>query len=346
MSDAIANIAGRDLFASYRMPAWHAKGNVYSTEHLSIASALSEVPDLRDRKVSLMPVYLPGTAIGLDTDGTDILGQGTEVENAFASVSTWADGTQTVYGMVGGRYGVVQDADAFSVFDGFRVETVGALYDGRKTFASYAVERETVLDPDGVADVVKVYGLAVNSHDGTAPVTWATTPVRVVCQNTLNFAIRGGLSNTRKIRHTATATDRLAEYAATYRASLEYADAFDALARDLFAAKFTDAQYVNAFSTLFPKPEEDVKGSLTKWENRRDLFMQAWNGSPNAGIKGTAWGAVNALTEANQWGRQVRKGERGQDSFVSAGMGLDGPTNTFRQNALALVGSRAGVKIS
>lgn len=336
MSDAIANIGGSDLFATYREPAWHAKGIVAQTEYLNIGDAMRDlVPTLAGRTVSLEPVSFP-------KDASDPLTEWVQVPDTFASVSTWPTGDTSVYGTVGARYGVVQDVDALSVFDGFRVETVGALYDGRKTFATFAVDRETVIDPNGVADTVKVYGLGVNSHDGTSPVLWATTPVRVVCQNTLNAAM-GNLSNVVKVRHTRTAAERMSEHAALYRATMGYMDVFDAMAADMFAASLTEKKVENIFTTLFPKPEEDVKGSLTKWENKRGNFYGAYQSKKNEGIHGTAWGVWNGLTESNQWARQIRKGERGTDSFVSAGMGLDGPTNTFRSSTLALVRERAGL---
>lgn len=343
MSDAIANISGTDLFASHRSPAWHGKGNVFTEEILSISAAMDMVPDLRDREVRLESIYLPGDVIGLDTDGSEIVGQGQEVEGQFASVSYWPNGTRSQYGVVGSRYGIIQDAPAFEVFDGFRVETLGALYDGRKTFASFALDRETVLDPTGVADRVTVYGLGINSHDGTSPLTWATTPVRVVCQNTLNMAM-GTLKNVEKVRHTKSGADRVKVHADLYRASLSYADEFDKFAKEMFEAKFSDTQYDNAFVSLFGKPAELEGAALTKYENKRGTYMAAWNGEPNAGIKGTAWGALNALTEANQWGRNMRQGARGQDAFVAAGMGLDGPTNKFRESAKSLVMARAGIK--
>lgn len=329
--DAITHINGEGLFASFREPAWHRAGTVFTEEVFSTSEMLNHIPALRDRRVSLEPVHVL-------LDGVPV-----EVAGQYVSTSNWADGAPTFYGTVGARYGVVQDADAFSVFDGFRAETMGSLYDGRKTFATFALDRETVLDPNGVADVVKVYGLAVNSHDGTKPLMWQTTPTRVVCANTLAVAM-GNRSQVQNIRHTRSAADRIQEHAEIYRASLDYMDEFDRIAAELFAAQFTDKQYVNAFTSLFPEPEADVKGALTKWENKRDTFMQAWNGAPNAGIKGTAWGAWNALTEANQWGRSERDGERGADAFTAAGMGLDGPTNKFRQDTLSLVMSRAGVK--
>ena len=86
---------------------------------------------------------------------------------------------------------------------------------------------------------------------------------------------------------------------------------------------------------MFPKPEKDVKGAAKKWETKMETFTQAWKGTPNAGIKNTAWGVFNALTEANQWGRNVRQNaDNGQENFYAAGAGFDIPTNTFRQSAL------------
>lgn len=331
MTDEIQSGINGDLFASFREVAWHGKGEVFSEPVFSAEAMLDHVPALRDREVRLEPITV-------NLDGVNI-----ETGTGFVATSHWADSSPTFYGNVGNQYGVMSDKDAYSVFDGFRAETMGSLYDGRKTFASFAIERETVLDPSGVADRVNWYGLGVNSFDGTSPLTWGTTGVRVVCKNTLNVAM-AYLSNVYKVRHTHSSADRVAEHAAIYRKSLAYIDEFDALAVALFEATITDKQYVNMLDTLFPKPEEDVKGALTKWENKRGLFVQAWQGAPNAGVRGTAWGAWNALTEANQWGRNVRAGDRGADSFAAAGMGLDGPTNKFRQDTLRLVMSRAGVK--
>lgn len=337
MSDAIANVDGRDLFATFREPAWHRKGTVF-TEEVTSSDVMLEMAGLAGRIMTCEPLF-----VGTFDEESGILGNAEEVPSAFASVSTWKDGHRSFYGTVGNRYEHVQDSVAFGIFDGYRWETGGALYDGRKVFGSIAIDREIVLDPSGVADTVKTYGLVVNSHDGTSPLTFATTPVRVVCQNTLNAAM-GSLRNVVKVRHTRTATERTQEAAAAWKAANGFLDVFESEAAALYAAAISDKQYENMFTTLFPKPEEDVKGSLTKWENKRGLYMQAWNGTPNEGIKGTAWGAWNALTEANQWGRSIRDSERGEDSFVSAGMGLDGPTNKFRQDALSLVKVRAGIK--
>jgi len=99
-----------------------------------------------------------------------------------------------VLGVVGERYHVLQNEDLFSFGDnildgGGRWETAGSLKGGRVVFGSLALERETVLDPNGVADVVKTYLLINTSHDGSIAIQASITPVRVVCANTLNVAL-------------------------------------------------------------------------------------------------------------------------------------------------------------
>ncbi len=59
--------------------------------------------------------------------------------------------------------------------------------------------------------------------------------------------------------------------------------------------------------TIYPKPEKDSKGALKKWENKVVLLDDLYHNSPtNANIKGTKWGAFNALTERLDYFRSGR----------------------------------------
>lgn len=330
MAHAINTTAGRSLFASFRAPAWHGLGTVF-TEEVTDYRRMLELAGLAGWNVRH---EILSTESGLVVP--DSIGQATVRTNPV-------DGSTDILGITGNRYTIVQNEDAFaflqSLADGARWETAGALGHGNKVFGSIAFERETVLDPSGVSDVVKTYALVHNSHDGSGSLGYGLTPVRVVCQNTLNVAL-GNISQGGKIRHTISAEDRMRAAAEMFRHAATYFDAFDAEARALFEKTVTDKQYANLVGKVIGKaPEANVKGALTKYENKRDLFFQAWNGAPNAGIKGTAWGAFNALTEANQWGRNMQNTERGAENFAAAGAGFDIPTNRFRQEALTLVKS-------
>lgn len=324
---------GRALFASHREVAWHGLGTVFTREITDYREMLTEA-GLADWDVRFTPLStLTGTVL----------------DRWQAVIRNSATGEEIVMGVVGRRYTIWQNESAFSFLqslsDGARWETAGALGDnGERVFGSLAFEREIVLDPTGVADTVKTYALVSTSHDGSGSATAGLTPVRVVCQNTLNAAL-GNLSNVMKFRHTASIEERAAQAAEFFRFEHIYFDRFEESAAALYAAKFSDKQFENAFTTLFPKPEDNVKGALTKWENKRGNYFGAWNAEANAGIKGTAWGAWQAMTEANQWSRNIQDTDKGSENFFSAGAGFDGPTNKFRQETLDLVARRANVDL-
>jgi phage/plasmid-like protein (TIGR03299 family) len=327
MPAAIASNGTTDLFASHREPAWHGLGTVF-TEEVTDYMRMLDLAGLSGWNVREEDLHLDTTH---------------DVEwevSAKAIVATMGD-TERVLGVTGSRYEIVQNEDAFSflqsLHDGARWETAGALKGGRVVFGSMAFDRDFVLDPTGVADVVKSYLLVHTSHDGSTGVAGGVTPIRVVCQNTLNLAIGKGITQKFNIRHTIKADERMRAETEAWRVAHTYMDAFEAEAASLYAQKVTDSKFFGLVETLFPQPTEDKKGAQAKWENKRDMFAQAWNGKPNAGIKNTGWGALNALTEANQWGRKTQNTKNGSENFAAAGAGFDIPTNTFRNTALAAV---------
>lgn len=330
MVAAIASNGTKDLFASHREPAWHSLGQVF-THEVTDSREMLDLAGLSGWNVREHDIAVLN---GLNEE----IFPARFVIPAKAIVATIGN-EDVVLGVTGDRYEIVQNEDAFSflqsLHDGARWETAGAIKGGRVVFGSMAFDRDFVLDPTGVADKVNTYLLVYTSHDGSTGVAGGVTPVRVVCQNTLNAALPG-IKQTFKMRHTATVQARMDAEAALWRQANTYMDAFEAEARTLYETAATDKDYFGIVEALFPKPEKDVKGAVKKWETRQETFAQAWKGEPNAGIRGTAWGVFNALTEANQWGRNVRSGDKGAENFAAAGAGFDIPTNQFRSQALAM----------
>ncbi|HEY9340845.1 MAG TPA: DUF932 domain-containing protein [Hanamia sp.] len=121
--------------------------------------------------------------------------------------------TETVLGVVGKDYEVVQNIDAFSFFDaivggdGIFYETAGALGKGERIFITAKLPDYIKVGND---DLIEQYLFLTTSHDGSGSITAAFTPVRIVCNNTLNAALCKK-SNAIKIRHTANAKERLEE---------------------------------------------------------------------------------------------------------------------------------------
>lgn len=227
----------------------------------------------------------------------------------------------------------------FGPTDGARWETAGVMKNGTQVFGSIAFEREVILDPNGAADVTKTYLMVAGSFDGTIANSGRVTPVRVVCENTLNVALGSGKTKVESgfsFKSTKNIRDRVAIWQKAFGSVHSYMDAFETEAAALYAKPVTKSlMFQQIVPAIFPKPEKDSKGSFKKWDNRVEKIATLWNGKTNENLPDNGWKAFNVLTEHNQWDRQVRSGN--QENFSMAGAGFDGPTNEFRTKALQVV---------
>ena len=312
-------------FASLREPAWHGLGTILESEVTT--SEMLKAAHLDNWDVRCEPISLPGRYH----------------REAYATVRTNPfDGEADVLGIVGERYKVLQNEDLFAfgdnILDGARWETAGSIKNGKVVFGSLALERESVIDPTGVADKVKSYLLVHTSHDGSLAIQASITPVRVVCQNTLNMAVgpRGkGAKQSFRIRHTQTVDGKIAAAREALGLANKYMDEFDKQAQELFAREIDAQKFFDIVTAAYPKPEADVKGSETKWTNKVDTLFDIWNGPTNVGINKTAWGAYNTLTERLDWYRNPRNGNA--ESVLAAASGFDAATNAEKNRLLSIV---------
>jgi len=194
-----------------------------------------------------------------------------------------------------------------------------------------SIPRTIVLDPSGANDTTNLYLVVYTSHDGSVAVQSAITPVRVMCQNTLNLAMRKAKQSF-KIRHTQTVDGKIAAAREALGLTFAYADEFEKEAQELFKIEVSNAKFSEIINKMYPKPEVDKKGSIKKWENKVVLLDELYHNSPtNANIKGTAWGVVNALTERLDYYRTARKGN--SDTLMAGASGFD-PVITAEKNKI------------
>jgi phage/plasmid-like protein (TIGR03299 family) len=195
-------------FFSVKEKAWHGLGQIIK-DYPTSAEALKFAG--LDYTVDKRPLFTFDTENQNADPEADIIIPELAVPGFFATVR---QDTDAVLGVVGKDYEVVQNVDAFSFFDsivggkdGILYETAGALGNGERLFITAKL-------PDyirvGRNDCIEKYLFLTTSHDGTGSIQIAFTPVRIVCQNTLNAALRNQLNGI-KIRHTASATDKLKE---------------------------------------------------------------------------------------------------------------------------------------
>lgn len=304
-------------------PAWHSFANkVFNQEENVTTAQMLEGASLANWNVQLEPV-------------SDLLAENyTTVSDNFLVVrdNPVTAGQKDVLSIVGSRYKTVQNEELFSFADnlhdgneGVYWESAGSLKNGRIVFGSMSIPRTMVLDPHGANDTTNLNLIVWTSHDGSVAVQTAITPVRVMCQNTLNFAMKKAKQSF-KIRHTQTVEGKIAQARETLGLTFAYMDEFELQARELFALEITNKKFSEIINKIYPKPEFDKKGSLTKWENKIVLVNDLYHNSPtNANIKGNAWGVVNALTERLDYYRTARKdgnslmaGASGFDAVVTA----------------------------
>lgn len=182
---------GKHSFFSVKQKAWHDLGQIikdYPTSSEAIIHAGL------DYTVEKWPMYV--------YDPKNVVTDEPHVPDNFATIRT--DNNQAL-GVVGKDYHFVQNVDAFAFFtsvvggkDGILYETAGSLGNGERIFITAKL-------PDyihvGRNDCIEKYHFLTTEHDGFGSITAAFTPMRIVCQNTLNAAMRNH-TNVVKIRHT------------------------------------------------------------------------------------------------------------------------------------------------
>lgn len=311
-------------FASRQEPAWHGLGTVFDEDVTT--EKMLELAHLNGWDVRLERVEFP------DDYRT--------VTDSYAVVrnNPFDQGTD-VLSIVGERYRPYQNEELLSFGDaildgGGRWETAGSIKQGRQVFASLLTNvDDLVLDPNGAADVVKNYLLLHTSHDGSTAIQAANTPVRVVCQNTLTMALQG-VKQSFKIRHTQTAEGKVQAAREALGIQVAYFDEFASEAQAMIEKTITQDKFLDIVTALYPKPEESSKAATTRWNNKVQTLEGIYLGSgdgPNTtdNIRGTAWGAFNALTESLDWYRKPRKGNA--ESVLTAASGLDPVINSEKQ---------------
>ena len=198
---------GKHSFFSTNEKAWHGLGQIVkdyptSREALQFAGL--------DYTVEKRKLFTFDTENDRANADTNIIIPEVEVPGYYATIRT---DTDQPLGVVGKDYKIVQNVDAFSFFDsivggdGILYETAGALGLGERIFITAKLPDYIKVGKD---DLIEKYLFLTTSHDGYGSITAAFTPVRIVCANTLNAALRT-CSNSIKIRHTSSAQDRLKE---------------------------------------------------------------------------------------------------------------------------------------
>ena len=219
-----------------------------------------------------------------------------------------------VLGVVGGRYKPVQNAEAFAFTDELvggdvRYETAGSLADGKRVWMLAKMPDTRVLD-----DVVEPYLCLTNGHDGFSSLKVCMTPVRVVCQNTLNMALKGA-KRTWTVRHSGNINAKMEEAQQTLGLAQDYMKKFEEEAEELYSIKVSPAQFKKLSNTLFPITEEMSRRKEEAQYLLQCQLKEAWDMDDLGNIKGTGWGFINANSDMSTHRPPARKTANYQENM-------------------------------
>ena len=252
-----------------REPAWHGMGTIVAESPTSEdAIRLAGL----DWTVESQPIFTK---------------EGIKIPDNYVNIRT---SDNKALGIVGERYKIVQNTDAFAFTDallgeGVQYETAGSLKEGKVIWLLAKLPDKFEV----LGDKVDPYVVFTNTHDGSGAVKVAMTPVRVVCNNTLNAAMKSA-KRTWSARHTGNINNKLDEAMRTLELAEEYMKATQETFEELYKVKVNEVKVRSLINNIIPITEamtqrqkdnaETIrKDILFRYENAPDLVDREQTGA-------------------------------------------------------------------
>ena len=240
---------------------------------------------------------------------------------------------KSVLGIVTDRYQIVQNDEAFEFTDSIvgetengvvKYETAGSLNHGKKIWLLAKMPTQRVLD-----DEVEPYMCFTNSHDGSGAIRICMTPIRVVCQNTLNMALSQA-KRSWSTKHVGDIEAKLEEAKMCLALADEYMYNLGIEAEKLANATLRREQIDEILNEMFPVDDLTSERKKSNIQQIKDEFYIAYFMPDIEKFRETAWGAINAMSDCvthtapkrntadfynNRWGK-VMEGHPMIDQFV------------------------------
>ena len=228
------------------------------------------------------------------------------------------DSDRKVLGVVTDRYKVIRNQEAFAFTDellgeGVRYETAGSLQGGKKVWLLAHMPHEYIISGERISP----YLLFSNTHDGSGAIKVALTPIRVVCQNTLNLALSQA-SRSWSMIHTGNIQNKLQEAKDTLFMAEKYMDNLGKEFETLRMQSMTDKQVMEYIETLLPI--EDNATSQQKRNMKRlqeDMKMRYFDAPDLQDVGRNAYRFINAVSDFATHAEPLRKTANYKENLFS-----------------------------
>lgn len=326
MAHSIDITDGKASFVSAHTAAWHQLGTVLPDTFTAEEAMLhGHLGGWNVRKVPML-ADLGGRT--LEVPGMNVIVRDNPVRAGRVDVLSREKGVTDGYQIVQNEEHA-EFINAVAHESGASFDTAGALDDGRRVFITMKLPNSTLV---GGVDLVDHHLAAINSHDGTMSFTLMVTPIRVVCQNTLNLALANHV-NVFRVRHTTNAEKKIrTEARRALDMSFAYIADFEDEARKLIETSLTQTQFEEIVARAFGPAEDAPPRTAARATKRLEEMFALFGARTQDGIHGTAWAGLNALTEWADHFSGVRGGDHDTSRAVKA---IKDPA--FKNQAMALM---------
>ena len=263
-----------------RLLLWNAEG-----KHLAKPGSIDELLSQAnlDWDVELTNLYTQNSA----TDDFQ------EVANKRAIRRT---DTNHVLGVCGPRYTPCGNREILEFLD--KVQDTGeALYEAGWSSRGGAVVGVTMRLAEEVQiagfDSHEIYLLATTRHDGGGAIRIDATPVRLSCTNMVTIAQKSA-QRTHRIVHSGSISSKIANAREALNLTYHYTEAWSNEVEKLIETSMSEEKIMHIAKNLYS--EKTAEAVLTHWGTSPTI----------ADFRNTAYGALNAITEWNQWARPRR----------------------------------------
>lgn len=190
------------------------------------------------------------------------------------------------------------------------VSTCGALDEGRQTFMSFELPQD--IRVGGMADEqVRLWLVVHTSFDQSKPTTATITPIRTVCANTLRVGMQRALSQFR-IKKTKNADLQAAQARSALKLVERFRTEMTRRTDALVTMPFTTDQFVAMIERFWAPDEDAAKNVQTRWQEKKGQLVALFTtADTQANVRGTAYGALQAITEDRDWFSKVQ-GKKGE----------------------------------
>lgn len=271
---------------------------VRETPWHGLGTRVMEVPDSRDALI----------AAGLDWNVVQepiYTAENALINGYKANVR---DSDRRVLGVVSDRYKVVQNQEAFAFTDellgqGVRYETAGSLQDGRKVWLLAHMPHEYIISGERISP----YFLFSNTHDGSGAIKVALTPIRVVCNNTLNLALRTAQRSWSMI-HTGNIQSKMKEAKDTLFKAERYMDELGKEFEKLRMKKLSDQQVMDYIEILLPIEEGSTSQQIRNIKRlQEDMKIRYFDAPDLQDVGKNAYRFINAVSDFATHAKPLRQ---------------------------------------